>query len=143
MKKQPKESKVVVEVAGEVITPEQAARKAAQLRSIIYDSIQPVQVRDMMHALMARAGNGEHKATMTVLQLLGVGQPAPSSDLRVNVEQAENVNMLHAGPGHPHAAPQPPAVAPPAASPALLPSPAPKKTRARVAKADRVETVGG
>lgn len=92
---------VVVEVAGEVITPEQAAAKAALLRSIVIDSIQPAQVRDMMRALMARAGNGEHRAINTVLQLVGAGQPeqrppAPANVMQVNVDQAENV-MLHPG----------------------------------------------
>lgn len=66
---------VVVELAATCLTPEQVTEKARQLKAVVVDAIQPTDVRDMMRSLMARAGNGEHKAIELVLNLIGANQP--------------------------------------------------------------------
>jgi hypothetical protein len=69
-----------------LMTPEEASAKAATLVSVIYESIQPVDIKHITTTLVGRAKNGEHRAMMTVFNLIGAGTPglpAPADEPRL------------------------------------------------------------
>jgi hypothetical protein len=60
------------------LTPQEAAAKAMRLRSRIYNAISETDIDHITTTLVGMAKNGDHKATMTVFNLIGAGAPSGS-----------------------------------------------------------------
>jgi hypothetical protein len=91
-----KRPKQAIQLTTGKVTPAQLAEKARALRATVLDSINEVDVRHIMAALVGRAKNGDQQAAEAVLKLIGVGQSeasAPGNYVQVNVDQGQPVRV--------------------------------------------------